>query len=136
MMWSSLFFSSRRRHTRSLCDWSSDVCSSDLSWRQQPSQQLREQGLHIIGQDDGDSRGEQGHLLPPGERGYGFHGETAILSCVCSSPSPSRARHTSRAASCSPTSSTSCSWYSPMRSILAVMKACCSVPCARPYSAW
>src|SRR5260221_5391365 len=22
--------SSRRRHTRSLCDWSSDVCSSDL----------------------------------------------------------------------------------------------------------
>src|SRR5476649_2967060 len=25
------FFSSRRRHTRSLCDWSSDVCSSDLN---------------------------------------------------------------------------------------------------------
>src|SRR5260221_4891140 len=24
------FFPSRRRHTRSLCDWSSDVCSSDL----------------------------------------------------------------------------------------------------------
>src|SRR5476649_2137376 len=24
------FFSSIRRHTRSLCDWSSDVCSSDL----------------------------------------------------------------------------------------------------------
>src|SRR5947207_5971853 len=23
-------FSSRRRHTSSLCDWSSDVCSSDL----------------------------------------------------------------------------------------------------------
>src|SRR2546430_13060993 len=29
-----LFFSSRRRHTRFDCDWSSDVCSSDLtSWR-------------------------------------------------------------------------------------------------------
>src|SRR5438045_8162670 len=31
------FFSSRRRHTRCLSDWSSDVCSSDLparaSWR-------------------------------------------------------------------------------------------------------
>src|SRR5438034_8541610 len=26
-----IFFSSRRRHTISLCDWSSDVCSSDLS---------------------------------------------------------------------------------------------------------
>src|SRR5690349_22196708 len=25
------FFSSRRRHTRSLRDWSSDVCSSDLA---------------------------------------------------------------------------------------------------------
>src|SRR5438034_1225679 len=31
------FFSSRRRHTRSLCDWSSDVCSSDLSLDQNPA---------------------------------------------------------------------------------------------------
>src|SRR2546430_7517230 len=28
---SSFFFSSRRRHTRFDCDWSSDVCSSDLA---------------------------------------------------------------------------------------------------------
>src|SRR5258705_8441987 len=28
---SFFFFSSRRRHTRCLSDWSSDVCSSDLS---------------------------------------------------------------------------------------------------------
>src|SRR6267142_4549323 len=31
------FFSSRRRHTRLTCDWSSDVCSSDLFgyiWRE------------------------------------------------------------------------------------------------------
>src|SRR5437763_9567237 len=27
----SFFFSSRRRHTRYIGDWSSDVCSSDLS---------------------------------------------------------------------------------------------------------
>src|SRR5580698_11383086 len=27
------FFSSRRRHTRLTCDWSSDVCSSDLDRR-------------------------------------------------------------------------------------------------------
>src|SRR6266571_8950178 len=26
----NFFFSSRRRHTRLTCDWSSDVCSSDL----------------------------------------------------------------------------------------------------------
>src|SRR2546430_15794791 len=32
MCWSRgcFFFSSRRRHTRFDCDWSSDVCSSDL----------------------------------------------------------------------------------------------------------
>src|SRR2546430_4940488 len=28
------FFSSRRRHTRFDCDWSSDVCSSDLTTQQ------------------------------------------------------------------------------------------------------
>src|SRR5438034_173672 len=31
----AFFFSSRRRHTISLCDLSSDVCSSDLLWRVQ-----------------------------------------------------------------------------------------------------
>src|SRR5260370_24007557 len=29
--YSLFFFSSRRRHTRFKCDWSSDVCSSDLN---------------------------------------------------------------------------------------------------------
>src|SRR5260370_8679085 len=36
------FFSSRRRHTRFKCDWSSDVCSSDLNtmnlgWQPSPT---------------------------------------------------------------------------------------------------
>src|SRR5688572_33167016 len=31
------FFSSRRRHTRFDCDWSSDVCSSDLALRGDPA---------------------------------------------------------------------------------------------------
>src|SRR5882762_11224301 len=31
MLFFFFFFSSRRRHTRFKCDWSSDVCSSDLS---------------------------------------------------------------------------------------------------------
>src|SRR5476649_1145011 len=35
------FFSSRRRHTSSLCDWSSDVCSSDLI-----------SGIHVRSVDD------------------------------------------------------------------------------------
>src|SRR2546430_4182575 len=30
MLYFDFFFSSRRRHTRFDCDWSSDVCSSDL----------------------------------------------------------------------------------------------------------
>src|SRR5882762_8149159 len=34
------FFSSRRRHTRFKCDWSSDVCSSDLTATSRPSRQL------------------------------------------------------------------------------------------------
>src|SRR5260370_15838538 len=31
-----MFFSSRRRHTRFKCDWSSDVCSSDLPLAPRP----------------------------------------------------------------------------------------------------
>src|SRR6266478_8930734 len=33
---SFFFFSSRRRHTRFDCDWSSDVCSSDLELALEP----------------------------------------------------------------------------------------------------
>src|SRR5262249_59919073 len=36
------FFSSRRRHTRLVSDWSSDVCSSDLHQKHDP----RHAGLH------------------------------------------------------------------------------------------
>src|SRR5256886_3364361 len=32
LSWTVFFFSSRRRHTRFDCDWSSDVCSSDLEY--------------------------------------------------------------------------------------------------------
>src|SRR5260370_31280141 len=37
------FFSSRRRHTRFKCDWSSDVCSSDLSPSCTPSTAIAEE---------------------------------------------------------------------------------------------
>src|SRR5207249_11151777 len=39
------FFSSRRRHTRSKRDWSSDVCSSDLKPTQHSVQELRRIGV-------------------------------------------------------------------------------------------
>src|SRR2546430_8285301 len=53
------FFSSRRRHTRFDCDWSSDVCSSDLiftSWWKM-KEQCPQCGLHFEG------RPEEGHFL-------------------------------------------------------------------------
>src|SRR2546427_3098829 len=40
------FFSSRRRHTRFDCDWSSDVCSSDLVSR--PDQVAGRSGLELL----------------------------------------------------------------------------------------
>src|SRR5260370_36952383 len=39
LKWVLFFFSSRRRHTRFKCDWSSDVCSSDLQPPAGPSPQ-------------------------------------------------------------------------------------------------
>src|SRR5438093_8695510 len=36
-----IFFSSRRRHTRLVSDWSSDVCSSDLQLHEFPLEERR-----------------------------------------------------------------------------------------------
>src|SRR5699024_11313990 len=47
---SLFFFSSRRRHTRSKRDWSSDVCSSDLHRHQQHQQYppAADRGLRLL----------------------------------------------------------------------------------------
>src|SRR5690242_21435847 len=50
------FFSSRRRHTRLTCDWSSDVCSSDLNfWSSRPKRSKvegsREVSLKLLQRD-------------------------------------------------------------------------------------
>src|SRR2546430_3403706 len=47
--WTFFFFSSRRRHTRFDCDWSSDVCSSDLFASQlgvRPVREASERGVN------------------------------------------------------------------------------------------
>src|SRR5438874_9996470 len=51
------FFSSRRRHTRSLRDWSSDVCSSDLqcSHRDQPIRTVRRLVQHQVFAQDAEA---------------------------------------------------------------------------------
>src|SRR5690242_21083568 len=45
------FFSSRRRHTRLTCDWSSDVCSSDLACSFELLRPLRRLAFDIASQE-------------------------------------------------------------------------------------
>src|SRR5690625_7879208 len=52
----NFFFSSRRRHTRWPRDWSSDVCSSDLSriaWLEKRLQSSSREGLATLGVGSG-----------------------------------------------------------------------------------
>src|SRR5262245_64492837 len=62
------FFSSRRRHTRCLSDWSSDVCSSDLALRsplalvREPREPRREAS------EAPTPHGEHAHGGPPAHR--------------------------------------------------------------------
>src|SRR2546427_8340766 len=60
------FFSSRRRHTRFDCDWSSDVCSSDLDL-----------GAAQAGQDQ---RLAAVHQMAAVELGGHMHGQVAARS--------------------------------------------------------
>src|SRR2546430_13019610 len=71
------FFSSRRRHTRFDCDWSSDVCSSDL-FRAHPTPPVSDSSDAAAGTDTCLSRSSQlrtllakpcmAHLLKTGDR--------------------------------------------------------------------
>src|SRR5690242_3473334 len=68
------FFSSRRRHTRLTCDWSSDVCSSDLGcWaRGSPDELARQLRWGAardgsLGQRRREFTGESHDLIPIGE---------------------------------------------------------------------
>src|SRR5262245_64833575 len=58
------FFSSRRRHTRCLSDWSSDVCSSDL-----PRQPLLAEARDL--QRGVGPGGERPHRAPPAGDAFG-----------------------------------------------------------------
>src|SRR5260370_5153138 len=59
--WSSdvcFFFPSRRRHTRFKCDWSSDVCSSDLNvTTHAPTEEAPEEPARIIEVEEVDTSG-------------------------------------------------------------------------------
>src|SRR5699024_11927446 len=66
------FFSSRRRHTRSKRDWSSDVCSSDLPMRDgklQGKNVFNRQELLWLQDKFPEHMKKQGFELKRGERG-------------------------------------------------------------------
>src|SRR6267378_7051567 len=78
------FFSSRRRHTRSLRDWSSDVCSSDLLFGHQFTQcwvdmrgmsdaYMRGKGIDYFENSRRATYAQQGYAIanPEGWAGYG-----------------------------------------------------------------
>src|SRR5207237_5371508 len=63
---SFFFFSSRRRHTIFKCDWSSDVCSSDLAAADAVGRPARVAGLAGAGRPPEDQRPEPvGQQHPP-----------------------------------------------------------------------
>src|SRR5437867_7194507 len=70
-MFSFFFFSSRRRHTRSYGDWSSDVCSSDLlisprvGLTVSPNEHFR---IHTLLSHRASAPGAE-EFLPPGDNG-------------------------------------------------------------------
>src|SRR5579862_5150890 len=79
------FFSSRRRHTRWNCDWSSDVCSSDLRLdfrsRQQDLKAITESVVERLGCSRATiTRGQNG--CPCYDRKEGFYEVPAFTSHI------------------------------------------------------
>src|SRR5437762_9512191 len=79
------FFSSRRRHTRYIGDWSSDVCSSDLF--RLGGEQVSAPHLGVVQRLDAESISNQQQpapsLIPKGVREHSFehvHGSVAVRS--------------------------------------------------------
>src|SRR2546427_9532930 len=68
------FFSSRRRHTRFDCDWSSDVCSSDLLRHRQRA--VPREGPDL--QNPPCAHGEGHHLEEGGLQGAHHHLRTVL----------------------------------------------------------
>src|SRR2546430_14908718 len=72
-MWTCLFFSSRGRHTIFDCDWSSDVCSSDLDGLGNYAMRAREPGLAVVVSDLMDPDGFETGVRALLERRFDVH---------------------------------------------------------------
>src|SRR5256886_8922939 len=80
----SFFFSSRRRHTRFDCDWSSDVCSSDLSFSDDPAKLGAPSGFTLQVRD----------ILPSAGAGFvvALAGDIMTMPGLSKSPAAERIR--------------------------------------------
>src|SRR5207249_5711582 len=82
---SFFFFSSRRRHTRSKRDWSSDVCSSDLlprsAGRRRCSPPRRRPALRGRARRDSRARSSTRPRVPRSPSGRGTECEIGRASC-------------------------------------------------------
>src|SRR2546430_8113462 len=74
------FFSSRRRHTRFDCDWSSDVCSSDLSCTNSRLDDLRAAAHFVAGKHV--AKNIKQALIVPGSRGIKSQAEKEGLDKI------------------------------------------------------
>src|SRR4029450_59661 len=95
-----LFFSSRRRHTRFVSDWSSDVCSSDLAApRIAAVIPLTAQAIRNVGrryQQGGLDRALYETPRPGAPEVLDDSQKQRLIAMVCSSPPEGRARWTVR----------------------------------------
>src|SRR2546430_10379213 len=123
------FFSSRRRHTRFDCDWSSDVCSSDLVYRGRIRDVAAQVGA-ALGRavreaarqpDDMRPRGIQsvGHRAADAARGAGDEGELPAEGTIAH-PACTSLRNSSRVLA---------SWSrAPRSALVTVHEFCFSTP--------
>src|SRR5690242_21253186 len=80
------FFSSRRRHTRLTCDWSSDVCSSDLFLPlllYLPCEMIPRPGVSTCHPTGGCLHGERGGLVNQGSHTYDPEAPSQIGRASC-----------------------------------------------------
>src|SRR5699024_11361442 len=76
------FFSSRRRHTRSKRDWSSDVCSSDLEFSDRAEKYIVKDGNKLI-IGTGDLDDGYSHQIKKGENWIGSYDSNEIGRASC-----------------------------------------------------
>src|SRR5437762_12957214 len=82
----TFFFSSRRRHTRYIGDWSSDVCSSDL---------VRKDDRELVAAEAGEEIGRAEHLAHRSAKQIGRASCRERVEILVGAVAPKKEGHTS-----------------------------------------